>query len=216
MKYDLVLFDFDGTLMNTSPGIFYCARQAMTELGLPIRPDVNMNLFVGPPLGDCFRLTFGLEEQYVDKACDIYRKYYSTVGRFKAEFYPNVIESLGKLKKMGLPMGITTMKGGNLAQLMVDHFGLSEYIFKVVGADLKGRRTKADLVNQATEEFGLADARQRVLLVGDTMLDAEGARIAGTDFLGVSFGFGQFSNEQRAKFRHPLMEDFSELPVFVS
>ena len=216
MKYGLVLFDFDGTVMDTSAAVFYSARSTMAGLGLPVKPDVNMNLFVGPPLGDCFRLTFGLEEKYVGKACEIYRRYYASTGRYRASFYPNVQQSLEKLNSMEMPMCITTMKSSALAQSMIDHFGLSKYFGRVIGADLAGVRTKADLVNEAVSEHCMEGSRDRVLLVGDTMLDADGAKAAGTDFLGVSFGFGQFTDEQKRAFRHPLMDDWSELAGFVT
>ena len=215
MKYDLMLFDFDGTLMDTSPGIFHCARRTMAELGIPVSADVNMNLFVGPPLGDCFRITFGLEEKYIEKACEIYRYHYAREGRFMAEFYPGVPQTLGLLRGMGMRMAVTTMKAAPLAQSMVEHFGIGGCFFRVFGADMAGVRTKADLVREAVSKSGICASADRVLLVGDTMLDADGARDAGVDFLGVAFGFGDFLPEQTAGFNHALLERFPDLVDFV-
>lgn len=214
MKFDLVLFDFDGTLMDTSEGIFHCARQTMAELGKTVAPDVNMNLFVGPPLGDCFRITFGLEEGLIDQACQIYRRHYGTVGKYEAKFYPHVIEALNTLHDAGIPLAITTMKASFLAGEIAEHFGFKSLIDAVFGADLKGSCTKKDLVEAACSHFGARDL-SRVILVGDTMLDANGAREAGVDFLGVSFGFGEFTEEQKAGFSHPLLDDYCHLPQLV-
>lgn len=215
MKYDLMLFDFDGTLMDTSPGIFHCARRTMEELGIPVSADVNMNLFVGPPLGDCFRITFGLEEKYIAKACEIYRRRYAREGRFMADFYPGVPQTLRLLRGMGMRMAVTTMKAAPLAGSMVEHFGIGECFFRVFGADMAGVKTKADLVRDAVSQSGACVSPDRVLLVGDTMLDAAGAKETGVDFLGVAFGFGDFSAEQMAGFNHPLLERFADLVDFV-
>lgn len=208
MKYDLVLFDFDGTLMDTSEGIFFSAKSTMRDLNQEIKPDVNMNLFVGPPLADSFRLTFNLKEELVEKACEIYRGYYSTVGMYKAKAYPHLEETLKKLRESGLRLGIATNKYPVLATQMAEYFGLRDYFDGIFGGSLTKKFSKADILLQAATTLKVED-HSRILMVGDTKLDLDGAKANGMDFVGVSFGFGL--KEENLGLKYPLIDDFLQL-----
>lgn len=212
-RYDLVCFDFDGTLMDTSSGIFHCARTSMARVGVPIPPGANMNLFVGPPLRDCFTITFGVTDPgTLDRLTAAYRDEYSAKGRFMAVPYPGMTAALDRLRSCGIAMAVTTNKNTVLAEAMNRHFGLEGYFFGVYGTGGAGDKgTKPDFIRRAMADAALADCPRRVLMVGDTMLDARGAGIAGCDFLGVGFGFGEFTPEQVATFDYPLLKDYSEL-----
>ncbi|NLA93086.1 MAG: HAD hydrolase-like protein, partial [Spirochaetales bacterium] len=101
--HTIVLFDLDGTLLNTSDGIFSTANQTMVRLGFDPVDEVSLRRFVGPPLATCFRVACGLAEEYIEEACLIYREIYDQDGaKFKAEVYEGIGELLEKLAAKGV------------------------------------------------------------------------------------------------------------------
>ena len=189
MKYKAVFFDLDGTLMDTSEGVFGGGRYAMETVGVEIRPDAKWNIFIGPPLGDCFRLTFGVrDDETVEKLCEAYHEYYMREGRFLANFYPGILDVLKTLKERGYLLGIASMKNEDLVQAMCRHFGVDGYFTEQLGIDLMGTMTKGDLLKEGFRRHGL-EAKDCVL-VGDTNMDVKGARDAGCDCIKVNWGFG--------------------------
>ena len=107
MRYKAVFFDLDGTLMDTSDGIFAGGRYAMEKVGIPIPEIDDWNVFIGPPLGDCFRLTFGIrDEDKIRQLCEAYHDFYMREGRYRAHFYPGILEVARELKKRGHVLGL--------------------------------------------------------------------------------------------------------------
>ena len=194
MKYKAVFFDLDGTLMDTSEGVFGGGRYAMETVGVPIPADAKWDIFIGPPLGDCFRFSFGVtDEELVEKLCEAYHEYYMREGRFLAKFYPGILDVLKELKKRGYKLGIASMKNEDLVQAMCRHFKVDGYFTEQLGIDLMGTMTKSDLVEEGFRRMGL-EAKDCVL-VGDTGTDVKGAQDAGCDCIKVNWGFGFKSDE---------------------
>lgn len=187
--YSTFLFDLDGTLMNTSPGIFYTANYTMNELGFPSVPDQQLRKFVGPPLKECFKVACGLEDSLIDEACVIYRKRYDEKGRFMANVYDGIIDVLRIMKADGMKIAVATLKYERLATEVLEYFGLAPYFDVVVGADTGGQRTKAQIIDLSLERLVVAD-KSCALMIGDTLHDLKGAQEAGVDMLAVDYGFG--------------------------
>lgn len=188
--HSIILFDLDGTLIDTSPGIFSTANGTLRKLGFKELSDTQLRKFVGPPLAACFRVACGLEEQIISHACDVYREIYTQTGAlFDAETYQNVPELLSNLVARGFTLGVATLKYDSLAVEVLTHFSLQEYFSVVSGADLDGKLTKADIIRNALTTLKCTDY-QRVLMVGDTPHDLDGALEVGVDFVGVDWGFG--------------------------
>ncbi len=202
MKYKAVFFDLDGTLMDTSEGVFGGGRYAMEKVGIPIQADAKWNLFIGPPLGDCFRITFGVrDEQKIPLLCEAYHEYYMRKGRFLAKFYPGIPEVLKTLKGRGYTLGIASMKNEDLVQAMCRHFKVDDYFTEQLGIDLTGTMTKADLLREGFRRLGLNASE--CVLVGDTQTDVRGATEAGCDCIKVNWGFG-FSSDEPDSISDPL------------
>ena len=201
MKYKAVFFDLDGTLMDTSDGIFAGGRYAMDKVGIPIPEIDDWNVFIGPPLGDCFRLTFGItDEDIVRRLCEAYHEYYMREGRFLAKFYPGILDVLETLKQRGYQLGIASMKNEDLVQAMCKHFGVDKYFSQQLGIDLMGTMTKADLLREGFKRLGLRP--DQCVLVGDTNTDVRGAKEAGCDCIKVNWGFG-FSSDEEGSISRP-------------
>lgn len=190
MKYKAVFFDFDGTLMDTSKGIYAGGRYAMESLGLTIdEKNTIWRSFIGPPIGDCFRITFGIKDDaVVQKLVDKYRSYYESEGMYSAVFYPGILDVLHSLKKDGFKLAVASMKNEDLVVDMCNYFGISNLFDELLGLDLAGEATKAGLLKEGFKRLNLKPSE--CVLVGDTTIDKEGASQAGCNCICVDWGFG--------------------------
>ncbi len=189
MRYKAVFFDLDGTLMDTSDGIFAGGRHAMQKVGIPIPENARWDLFIGPPLGDCFRIAFGVKDDaQIEQLCKAYHEFYMDEGRFRACFYPGILDVVKELKRRGYILGIASMKNEDLVQEMCQHFGVSQYFDQQLGIDLVGTMTKADLLTKGFKALGLEPSE--CVLIGDTDFDARGAQGAHCPCIRVNWGFG--------------------------
>lgn len=211
-----VLFDLDGTLLDTSPGIFATANHTMTEMGFKPLPPSQLRKFVGPPLAACFRVACGLDEPLVARACDIYRARYVQGAMFNAEIYPGILELLERLIERGLTLGVATLKLEPLARTILEHFELAGRFSVIVGTDPDGKLSKSDIIQNALAGLGVED-RGGVLMVGDTPHDLDGAAAAGVDFIGVDWGFGFSRGHRLERTGHVLgtIDDPGQLLEFI-
>ena len=189
MRFKLVIFDLDGTLMDTSPGIFASANATVQQLGLePVHDPKQLSKFIGPPITQCFVNVYDLDPSLIDQAVVIYRKEYDEHGRFNASVYNQIVEILEVLKKQGYLLAVGTLKYEPLATQMLEHFGLAPFFDSIRGADASSSLSKADIVLKVLDDVGVAKAD--AVLVGDTTHDQKGAAEAGVAFIAVDWGFG--------------------------
>lgn len=189
-KYKLVIFDLDGTLMNTSPGIFESANKTRERMGLPIEEDLSvLSRFIGPPIKDCFRVTYNMtDEKQIEEAVTIFREFYTTQGMYHAIPFDGMKDTLKALQDQGYLLAVGTMKHGSTAKAMMTHFGFDPYFAEVAGSDEHGTLTKGLIVQALCEQFGVLPSQ--AVLVGDTMHDSLGAEYAQVDFIAAQYGFG--------------------------
>jgi phosphoglycolate phosphatase len=189
MKFKLVIFDLDGTLLNTSPGIFSSANNTMKQLGLQPEDDVNqLSKFIGPPIVQCFKKAFNLEDSLIKEAVEKYRIEYSLHGQYNAIEYPQVRETLVQLQAKGYLLAVGTLKHEEIATNMMNYFDFASFFSSIRGADIDSKLSKADIVGKVLEDLHIAPCD--AVLVGDTLHDLEGAREAGVGFIAVDYGFG--------------------------
>ncbi len=183
------LFDFDGTLADSSEGIFRTALLTVRKLGITREySDEELRRFVGPPLRDCFRIAFSLDEEYLDDALRIYREEYDRSGRFGMHLYPGMKETLEDLKAMGLRLGVASYKNEHLVKACLEYLGVADLFDSAHGSSLEEDLTKGDIIRMTLADL---DAEgDEVVMIGDTQADLKGADEAGTLFVGVSYGFG--------------------------
>lgn len=185
--YDTVLFDLDGTLTDSAPGITKCAALALDHYGIPYESLDALLIFIGPPL----RLTFpqmGVPEEEVENAVAIFRSRYNTVGKFENKPYEGIVGLLAKLKESGVHLFVATSKPEGTAREILDKFDLAKYFEEIAGATPDASRdTKEKVIAYL---MSIAPVGGRCLMVGDTVFDVEGANHTGMDSAGVSWGFG--------------------------
>ena len=185
-----VIFDLDGTLIDSSEGITKSTQYALATYGIE-EPDLSkLKVFIGPPLSYSFSKYYGFDEAKAREAVDRYRVRYKKLGIFECSLYPGVVESLEKLKEKGFLIGIGSSKPENSCVRILEYFDILKYFDYVVGSTEDGRiDTKEEVLNELFSRIG--DIRkEEMCLVGDTIFDIEGANKVGIASIGVSFGFG--------------------------
>ena len=170
--YTIILFDLDGTLTDSAPGILNSVRYACRKLGLPIPGEETLRRFLGPPLIASFR------------------EYFPTKGLFENEVYPGIPALLADSKSTGKTVIIATSKPEAYARRILEHFGLAQYCDFICGATLDETRTdKAEVISYALETAGITD-KSRAVMVGDREHDVLGAKKNGLPCIGAVYGYG--------------------------
>ena len=187
-KYSLIVFDMDGTLADTSPGILNSHRYAHQAMGRAIPDEAVLRSVIGGPLLRTYQERFGFSESDARTAVAHYRNYYRRSGVFQAALYPKIPELLRGLLAHGMSLGVATLKAETFAVDMLKRMGVYDCFSAVCGMDENDTRTKAELIRQCMKLTGTAS--NETLLVGDSMHDWEGACTAGVGFIGVTYGFG--------------------------
>lgn len=187
-RYDTVLFDLDGTLTDSAPGILNCVRYALDRMGLPEPED--MLRFVGPPLIVSFGEFCGLDSERAAEAVGYYRERYRDIGIFENEPYDGVFPMLDSLKAAGIRLAVATGKPEAFSQRILEKFGLMGYFEFLGGDDFEGsRKEKHTVIEYVLSALGDPD-REGVLMVGDRMHDVIGAHESGIKCLGALWGYG--------------------------
>lgn len=185
-----ILFDLDGTLTESAPGIINSLKYALERLGVQDYDRAILNKFIGPPLAVSFEKFFGFKGEKCNNAIKIYREYFSEKGLFENAVYPGVEDMLDTLKSAGLKLAVATSKPEVYARRILDKFGLSKYFEVICGIPLDNEHmTKAQVIARAINELGAAN-KQAALMVGDRDYDVAGAHQNGIECLGVTYGYG--------------------------
>lgn len=188
-KYDLVVFDLDGTLLDTAPGVLAAAEYAIGEMGYPTPDAKVLSTFIGPPIELSFERAVGMTPDEVKRAAAIFRKSYQTDHLMKADPYAGIFELFEGLVARGIKPAVATYKRESYALPLLRHFGFDRYTEILYGSDAEGKLSKRDIIEKCIRDAGVSSP-ERVLMIGDTVHDAIGAAALGVPFIGVTYGFG--------------------------
>ena len=188
-RFDTVLFDLDGTLLDTLEDILGAANYTLREMGYPERTLEEMRRFVGNGAEMQVRRAFGPEadEALIQKALALYKAYYAAHCQEKTRPYDGVLELLAELKRRGYRLAVVSNKPDEAVRpLAAQYFGgLTDAAMGETAA--RRRKPAPDMVNDALAALG-AD-RTRAVYVGDSEVDIETARNAGLPCISVCWGF---------------------------
>lgn len=186
MKYQAVLFDLDGTLSDSAPGILAGVRFALEKMGREVPGEAVLRRFLGPPLVDSFIPYCGMTREEAERAQDYYREYYHQTGYLENAVYPGVRGLLKALKAQGAFLGVATHKPLAPSLKILETFDILRYFDEVAGPlDTEDRDpTKGDLILRAKPD-GLS-----CVMVGDRASDFTGARQAGMPAIAALYGYG--------------------------
>lgn len=188
MKYRALVWDIDGTLLNTLEGLVAAYQYTIAKLKLPEKSYEEIATFIGPTPQTIFVSKFGLSEIEAQKAADVFRDRYKNVDLLKAEPYPNLLSVLEKLSKIGYKQAVATNKRQDYAVDICKHFGIDKYCQPIYGADNFNKLSKAELIKNCLKDLEVAD--NQAVMIGDTLGDKKAAEQAAVGFIGVNYGFG--------------------------
>ena len=188
MSWDIILFDLDGTLTESGPGIMKAGQYALRAFGIE-RDWRELSFFVGPPLSETFARFVPVQD--VDAAVAKFREYYQKDRWLDNAPYPGIPELLAHLKAQGKRLFVATSKLDTMAVRIVDHFGLMPYFEAVCGAPAGDKEAgkKVNVVKAALKSAG-CDELSRAVMIGDREHDVIGGHLAGLEVISVLYGYG--------------------------
>lgn len=188
-KLHNVLFDLDGTLVDSSKTILDSVFHALETLGVDPQSGPDVRSLIGMPLFDIFVGQYGMAEDRAQLAIDHYRAYYEQLNQAGTTVFAGVRDGLAALQESGLQLFIATVKPTSIAEKVLSDLGLREHFAGVAGASMgPERRDKTSIIAHALSTFGLI--ADRTVMVGDRDQDILGARANGLPSMAVTYGFG--------------------------
>ena len=189
-KYDVILFDLDGTLTDPGMGITNSVMHALKKYGIEVEDRKTLYKFIGPPLIESFEKYYGFSHEEAVKSVDYYREYYRDRGIYENTVYDGIEKLLAYLSENGKKIILATSKPEPFAKEILRHFGLEKYFLFAAGSTMSETRTnKAEVIEYALAECSITD-KSTVVMVGDREHDIIGANKNSVDSIGVLFGYG--------------------------
>lgn len=189
MKKTNVLFDLDGTLVNTGEGVTNCVKYALEKFGINETDRQKLERFIGPPLADSFQREYGFAKEDAMQAVAFYRERYTDIGIWECELYDGVRETLKELFEKGYRLSVASSKPERFCLMLMKHFEVERYFEVIGGAAADGKAAiKATVLEDVLERLKIEN-REEAVLIGDTKYDALGAKEVGIDCIGITYGF---------------------------
>lgn len=198
--YSAVLYDLDGTIADSAPGITSTLAWALEQLGQPVPAPAALLEWVGPPLPESFTKHLGYTGAELDEAMRVYRSKYLAGGALDSVVFPGMEDLMRRVHEAGIPTSTATSKPETPATMMLDHFGLSRYLDVITGAsDDEKRGAKADVVAEALARLAARGVDvSRPVLIGDRHHDVDGAAAHGVPTIFVTWGYGSVAEQAGA------------------
>jgi len=213
-KIHHILFDLDGTLVDSSGAIHAALDHALQPFGLQFPAERRIGTLIGTPLLDIFRDEFAIIGAPAEQAIARYREYYDAHAQAGTRVYDRVAETLERLNAAGFDLFVATVKPSPIAAKVLRDMSLAKFFRGVAGSSMDHTlRDKGGIIRHALQAHGLDGAHG--MMVGDRGQDIEGARQNGLYAVGVTWGFGSLQ-ELNAAGADRLVECSSEIPALVT
>lgn len=190
--WSCVLFDLDGTLTDSAPGITRSLQQMFAAIGRPVHSEDELVAYVGPPLAVTLREREDFTEAEAEHALEVYRGFAEASDLIDNAVFPGIVGLLQTLQAEGVPVALATSKPLSRARRVLDHFNLTPYFTFIGGASEDEKRSeKADVIAYTLE--GLTEQgvdTSRPVMVGDRFYDVEGANAHDVPTIMVEWGYG--------------------------
>lgn len=184
-----VLFDFDGTLVDSSDGIFNSLIYAFRKDGKTPPPPETLRKFIGPPLYDSFHTLFGYPEEKIQEMIAYYRECYRETGYRQVRVYDGIPRLLRRLRENGFKIATASSKPTVFIRQILEEQGLLPYFDYLGGTDFDNiAADKTVILERAMTQLQVSPAE--TVMVGDRLYDICGAKGAGVPCIAVLYGFG--------------------------
>lgn len=200
--YPHILFDLDGTLIDSAPAILASFREAFARCAIaPVRAIDDS--VIGPPLHETLQLLAGRSDAaLIGELADAFKASYDGSGYRATAAYAGVAALLDELAGAGRTLSIATNKRLHPTRLILDHLGWGGHFAHVYALDLVSPRLpdKATMIGRLLADQGIA--RAQAIYIGDRREDGESADANGLPFIAATWGYGSLSaDEMRAGWR---------------
>ena len=194
----LIMFDLDGTLVDSRAGIEHSLRLTLSECGIELEPQHDLSWCIGTSLWDIFGKYLGADDQHhIEGAVVRYRHIYRDGPMFEYTMYDGVVDALDTLKHDGARLVVATAKAHEYAREVIATAPFARYIDHVYGSELDGTNVyKSDLIRHVLREERVA--ADQALMVGDRHHDIDGANANGVAAIAAAYGYGQLDEFERA------------------
>ena len=190
-----VLFDLDGTLIDTLPDLHAAACAMLNDLGRPPLPLESIRAYVGRGIPNLIKRVLANSLHVAEdpnppppEAVASYRRHYAHENGRNAKVYPGVLEGLASLRAQGVPLGVVTNKADTFIQPLLEQTGLSGYFEVLVGGD-RLPKVKPDPMPLVWACGRLGVSPAETLFIGDSINDALAARAAGCPVFLLPYGY---------------------------
>lgn len=203
-----VVFDLDGTLVDSAAGVISSVELAFRGEGLMPPDRSELRKWLGPPMIDNLRSLSNLDDDEVTRILARYRNDYDTRGVLTSEPFPGAQTLVSDLVADGIACGVATSKPQDPAVLVINHLGWGDHFIAVAGANPE-RRTKAECIRECLLAMSAKGVdTSRPVIVGDRHHDIDGARDCGIDAVFVTWGYGGTAESLGATL---VVDSFEEL-----
>lgn len=188
-KYDAVIFDLDGTLLDTSEGIIKAVEYTVEKYNLNKLSNTQLLSFIGPPIQESFMKSYNFDEQKCQELGETFRERYKTIDLLKAKPYDGIYELLNYLLENNIKIAVSTYKREDYAKTLLNAFEFNKYFKIINGADNYNKLKKKDIIKLSIDDCDVNDF-SKVVYIGDTQSDLNASKELNIDFIGVNYGFG--------------------------
>lgn len=200
--YQNLLFDLDGTIIDSAQGIMASAQHSLKQFGIEDYDNSKLLRFIGPPLHESFEQIYGFSTEQSRMAVQYYREHYKDIGIHLNVVYAGIEDVLRQLQAMQKRLVIATCKPEPFAIRILENLGLAHYFDCITGAALDHtRRTKTEVITCALQRCAITDHTAAVM-IGDRSHDVLGAAACGLPSIGVLYGYGSLAELQNAGATH--------------
>lgn len=198
--YTSILFDLDGTLSESAPGITKSLQYGLTAVGIEVSHPETLTRFIGPPLNVELAAVYHLSSWQIGQVISRFRERYESVGLLECEPYPGIRELIRDCRDAGRILGVASSKPEPHVKTMLENFGIASCFHVICGSSIEDELSNTSSADNKSQIIRRAVALLRrqsqpapssqTVMVGDTRYDIQGARSNGLPAIGVTYGYG--------------------------
>ena len=211
--FHLLIFDWDGTLMDSAARIVECLKSAARDCGESLRPDQQLRNVIGLGLEEAIRALYPtIDAKAVTTMAQAYRDHYLYKSEIQTPLFPGVAALLEELRQQDYWLAVATGKSRQGLDKAMEEHGVSHHFFVTRCASETLSKPHPQMLHEILDELGI-DSRD-ALMIGDTEYDMQLANNAGTSALAVSYGVHA---PDRLLKHEPLgcLDDIRDLPAWL-
>jgi len=216
---EMVLFDLDGTLVDSAPDLAYSVDATLLEIGLPARGEVKIRHWIGNGLERTLKralldnMTGEPDTDLYNKALSVFMEIYANNATRKSRLYDGAIEGMDYLKNNNYKIGCVTNKREKFTHILLKALGVFDDFGIVISGDTLPKKKPDPLpLLHAAEHFKVRP--EHALMVGDSTNDVNAARAAGFKILCVSYGYNHGRDIREAK-PDAVVDSLAEMPALM-